>query len=108
MYFTEDLVKQLFASLEQNFSGSRLAFDSISPFLAKRHDPLKNMSAKFNWGIANIREIEAWNNSYELREIKNFWDAPKQYTRRFSLFDRLLFSLPVLRSNYRLALVSFI
>jgi len=107
IYLSQEQVKQLFANLLKHFSGSQLAFDSMSPFLTKRQDPLKNMSARFNWGIADIRDIEAWNSHYQLQQIQTYWDAPKQYLRRFSRFDRLFFSLPILRNSYRLALVSF-
>ncbi|VEP17544.1 Tetracenomycin C synthesis protein homolog [Hyella patelloides LEGE 07179] len=108
MYLAEEQVKQLFANLLQHFSGSQLAFDSMSPFLTKREAPLKNMSARFNWGIADIKEIEAWNSSYKLLEVKSYWNAPEQYLRRFSWFNRLFFSLPWFRNSYRLALVNFV
>ena len=107
MYFTETEVKQLFANLSARFSGSGLAFDSLSPFLAKQHKPQKKLTAKFNWGIADIREIETWDSHYKLEETKNFWDAPPEYIRRFSWLNRCLFSLPFFRHSYRFALFSF-
>jgi O-methyltransferase involved in polyketide biosynthesis len=108
MYFSEEQVKQLFANLLQHFPGSWFAFDSMSALWVKnqkRHDAMKNMSAKFDWGISDIRTIESWNSCYQVTEVLTFRDLPAKYFRRFSLLSRVLFSLPSLRNSYRMALV---
>ena len=104
IYLSEDRVKQIFANLSEHFSGSKLAFDCVSPLLVGRHSPEK-MSARFNWGITDLKKIEAWNSHYQLLEVKSFWDAPERYIKRFSRLNRLLFSLPIICNSYRMALV---
>lgn len=108
MYLSEEQVKQLFANLLQHFPGSWFAFDSMSALWVKnqkRHDAMKNMSAKFDWGISDIRKIQSWNSCYQVTEVMTFLDLPAKYLRRFSLLNRVLFSLPLLRNSYRMALV---
>ncbi|NEQ95265.1 MAG: class I SAM-dependent methyltransferase [Cyanothece sp. SIO2G6] len=101
-YLLEEQVKQIFANLLEHFSGSKLAFDCVSPFLVNRHFP-DNMAAKHKWGIGNLKEIETWNSHYKLLEVRTCWDAPKQYVKRFPWFS-VFFHLPVLRDFYRMAL----
>ena len=109
MYLSEAQVKQLCANLLEHFPGCWFAFDSMSPFWIKnqkRHDSLKHTSAKFDWGIADIRQIETWNSRYKVIEVLKFGDLPAKYVKRFSLISRLFSSLPWFRDIYRLALVS--
>ncbi|RUR85842.1 class I SAM-dependent methyltransferase [Chlorogloeopsis fritschii PCC 9212] len=109
MYLNERQVRQLFSNLLQEFPGSWFAFDSISPLFVKNqkyHDAIKHVSAKFDWGISDIREIKNWDSRYHIMEVCTFKDLPAQYLKRFSLLNRLLFSyIPPLRNTYRLALV---
>lgn len=108
MYLKEAEVKQLFARLLEHFPGSSFVFDSISPFMIrnqKYHDSLKYTSAKMSWGIASLDRLLEWDSRYRILEVCKFSDLPTQYLRRFSLFDRFLFTLPFLRDTYRLALV---
>ncbi|MBW4668490.1 MAG: class I SAM-dependent methyltransferase [Cyanomargarita calcarea GSE-NOS-MK-12-04C] len=109
MYLSEQQVKLLFANLLQEFASCFFAFDSMSPLMVrnqKYHDSLKYTSAKFDWGIANIRKIHNWDGHYQVIEVCTFADLPAKYIQRFSLINRLLFSyIPILRDSYRLALV---
>lgn len=109
MYFNEQQVKQLFANLLEHFSGSWFAFDSVSPLPVKnqkRHDFLKYTSAKFDWGISDIRKIKDWNPRYQVMEVKTFANLPAKYLQRFPLITRLLFLyIPALQKSYRFALV---
>lgn len=107
MYLSEAQVKQLFANLMQHFPGALFAFDSMSPLMAKNqqhHDVMKNMEAKFDWSISNVYNIQEWDDRYQVLEVVRFNDLPVQYWQRFSLKERILFSLPVLRNAYRTAI----
>jgi O-methyltransferase involved in polyketide biosynthesis len=108
MYLKEAQVMQLFAHLMQHFPGALTAFDSMSALMAKnqrQHDIMKNMEAQFDWHLSDVRKIQKWDDRYQVLEIVHFNDLPISYWQRFSLKERILFSLPVLRSAYRLALV---
>ncbi|ODG99986.1 tetracenomycin C synthesis protein [Nostoc sp. KVJ20] len=92
VYFTESQVKQLFAMLADNFPGSFLIFDAISPFMVKYHrnwDAIKYTSANLQWGIKNIQEIETWDSRYKVENSLYFSDC-SQYFPRFPLIERLL------------------
>ncbi len=107
MYFTEAQVKQVFALLVENFPGCYLAFDSMSPFMVKNqkhHDAIKHCSAKFQWGIKEIRDIAKWDDRYQVTEVKLMKDAPAQYYQRMDLFSRLMLSIPPFKNMYRLSL----
>ncbi len=108
MYLSQEQVKQLFANLSNYFPGSWLAFDSVSPFIVKNqkhHDSLRHTSAKFDWGIEDIRLIKNWDSRYEVMEVYTYRDLVTQYQRRFSLFTRLISLIPVFSSMYRVALI---
>jgi len=109
MYLSEEQVQQLFANLLKHFPGCWFAFDSMSPLMVKnqnRHDSVNYTSAKFNWSISDIRQIQDWDSRYQVIEVLTFADLPAKYLRRFSLINRLLFSyIPFLRNMYRLTLV---
>ncbi|WP_200892396.1 class I SAM-dependent methyltransferase [Aliterella atlantica] len=100
-------VKQLFANLMQHFPGALFAFDSMSSLMAKnqqRHDIMNKMAGRFDWHISDVRKIQDWDDRYQVLEVVRFGDLPVQYWQRFSLKERILFSLPVLRNAYRLAI----
>ncbi len=105
---SQEQVKQLFANLSNHFPGSWLAFDSVSPFIVKNqkhHDSLRHTSAKFDWGIEDIRLIKNWDSRYEVMEVYTYRDLLTRYQRRFSLFTRLISLIPVFSSMYRVALI---
>ncbi|MEG3847796.1 hypothetical protein QT971_12280 [Microcoleus sp. herbarium19] len=107
MYFTEAQVKQVFALLVENFPGCYLVFDAMSPFMVKnqkQHDAIKHYSAKFQWGIKDIRDIAKWDSRYRVRQVKFMKDAPAKYYQRMSLFNRLIFSIPPFKNMYHLNL----
>ncbi|HLO50719.1 MAG TPA: class I SAM-dependent methyltransferase [Kamptonema sp.] len=107
-YFSEEQVKQVFSLLVENFPGCYLAFDSMSPFLLNyqnKHDALKHYSAKFQWGIKEIQDIEKWDDRYQIIEVKTIKDAPSQYYQQMDLFNSLLFSIPPFKNMYRFTLV---
>ncbi len=104
MYFEEKQVKELFAALAEEFPGSTLAFDAMSPLMLrmqKRHDTIRHMSAVFRWGIPRIKEIELWDSRYTITDSKNFADAAKNHRSRFPLLMRTLWRLwPSFRLAY--------
>ena len=107
MYLSESQVKQLLALLVENFPGCYFAFDSMSPFMVKnpkQHDAIKHYSAKFDWGIKDIRDIAKWDSRYRILEVETMKDAPLQYDRRMGFFNRLIFSIPPFKSMFRLSL----
>ncbi len=109
MYFTEAQVKQVFALLVENFPGCYLAFDSMSPFMVKnqkQQEAIKHYSAKFQWGIKDIRDIAKWDDRYQVREVKLMKDAPAEYYQRMGLLNILIFSIPPFKNMFRLSLAS--
>ncbi|MGF1677236.1 MAG: hypothetical protein ACFCUV_26645 [Rivularia sp. (in: cyanobacteria)] len=71
----------------------------------QHHDSIKRMSAKFDWSISDIREIQDWNSNYQVMEVVTFGNLEAKFLRRFSLINRLLFKyIPLLKNIYRLAL----
>jgi O-methyltransferase involved in polyketide biosynthesis len=110
MYLPKNSVQQIFTNLAQHFPGCWFAFDSMAPLMARRkHQAVKYTSARFDWAIANIRQIETWGDHYRIHDICTFADLPQripiQHYRRFSRVNRMLFALPYFRDLYRLALV---
>ncbi|MBE9189742.1 class I SAM-dependent methyltransferase [Gloeocapsopsis crepidinum LEGE 06123] len=108
VYFSEEQVKMLLTMLADNFPGGFLAFDATS-WLAvryrRRFDAIKHTCAKFQWGIENIKEIEAWDLRYKI-EASLYLSDFLPYLRRFSWGDRLLFALmPQLLQMYGIHLV---
>lgn len=71
----------------------------------QRHDIMKKMEARFDWHISDVRSIQDWDSRYRVLEVVRFNDLPVQYWKRFSLKERILFSLPVLQNAYRMASV---
>jgi hypothetical protein len=57
-----------------------------------------------NWSVSDGRKIQDWDERYQVLEVFRFNDLPVQYWQRFSLKERILFSLPVLRNAYQVAI----
>lgn len=107
MYLSERQVKQVFTLLVEQFPGCYFAFDSMSHFMVenqKHHDAINFFSAKFQWGIKDIRECQTWDARYQLLEVKNFWDMHSQYYWRMGLLNSLLMMIPPFKDMYRLSL----
>jgi O-methyltransferase involved in polyketide biosynthesis len=96
LFFSEQQVKALFATLAAQFPGSWIVFDAISQLLlAVRHrfDAVKHTSAKFQWGIRNIQEIETWDSRYQLRRSLYIPADFTQYMTRFPRMEQILMRL---------------
>ncbi|MEN9231458.1 MAG: class I SAM-dependent methyltransferase [Thermostichus sp. DG02_5_bins_236] len=109
MYLTEVEVKQAFALLSKYFAGSLVAFDSLAPMSLKsqdKHDSMRHFSARFQWAIQNVKEIQRWDPSYKVIQVKTFWESPAQHRRRLApWWIRFLYACPPFRNAYRLALI---
>ena len=63
MYFAEADVRRLLTRLSAGFPGAQLAFDALTHRgVAEQHrmTAMKNLDAKFDWGIDEIRSLETW------------------------------------------------
>ncbi|AFY58205.1 O-methyltransferase involved in polyketide biosynthesis [Rivularia sp. PCC 7116] len=107
MYLRKQQVKQLFDKLIENFSKSQFAFDSKSSMMLKiQLHLIEHMSAKFDWSISDIREIQNWKSGCQVMEIITFANFEVKVVQRLSvnLIKRLLFKyIPLFRNSYRLA-----
>ena len=69
MYFREDEIKSLFQKLLKHFPGCEIWFDLCGTLSVKnqnKHDTVKKVSARFNWGLDNGRDIEKWDSRIQL------------------------------------------
>ncbi|WP_228049002.1 MULTISPECIES: class I SAM-dependent methyltransferase [unclassified Nodularia (in: cyanobacteria)] len=96
LYFSEQQVKRIFKTLAEHFPGSWILFDATSPFLIsirRGFDAVKYTNAKYQWGIRNIQEIQAWDSRYQVhRSLYIPADFP-QYLNRFPFIERLMMYL---------------
>lgn len=111
-YFSEQQVQSLFAKLAEQFPGSWIVFDTISPLwlaVQNRFDAVKHTNAKFLWGIENIKQIETWNPRYKLcRSLFLPADFP-EYLTRFPRMEQILMKLfPGLQRMSGVHLVQFL
>lgn len=112
-YFEEVQVKHLFAMLADNFPGSKVAFDSLTPYLVRycnRRDAISCTTGRLQWGIANIRDIETWDERYHVVESVVFAEVPhlRKFYRRLPRSIRVAHLLwPPLRRSYRVNLLRF-
>lgn len=107
MYLSESQVKQVFSLLVENFPGCYFAFDSMSPFMVKRHkqhDAINHFSARFQWGIQDIRDIAQWDSRYQVLEVKTMQNTPSKYYWRMGLFNSLIMLAPPFKNMFRLSL----
>jgi O-methyltransferase involved in polyketide biosynthesis len=96
LFFSEQQVKALFTTLAEHFPGSWIVFDAISQLLlAVRHrfDAVKHTSAKFQWGIQNIQQIETWDSRYKLHRSLYIPADFTQYLARFPRMEQILMRL---------------
>ena len=109
MYFPEDDVKRLFGKLAEHFPGSRLLFDSLGPAMVRhqaRHDSVNQTSAKFAWGLADVRALETWGPPCVVETSASFFDAPEAALRHLLWMERAMLLLSTWM-KYRLNRVRF-
>ncbi len=78
MYLHENEVRELFASLQARFPGSRISFDVYSRDTAEyaRNQPsVKKSGVQIHWYIDDARRIESWGRGMRLLEEWFFTDS---------------------------------
>ena len=109
MYFEERQVKGLLAMLADHFPGSLIAFDAMSPLMVrmqKRHDTVNETSARFRWGLSDIKDLEGWDPRYELESSVRFDHLARPHIKRFPLTMRTMWRLwPAMRRSYAIHLL---
>ncbi|MGM9803684.1 MAG: class I SAM-dependent methyltransferase [Muribaculaceae bacterium] len=96
MYFDENKVKGLFKSFLKYFPGAEIWFDvcgTLTVKQQKRHDTIKELSARFKWGLDNGREIEKWDERIKLIRQSS---QGLFFKYRYPLFMRLIATFPKL------------
>ena len=112
-YFEESQVKELFRTLANEFPRSKLAFDSLTPYLVRycnRRDAISQTTGRLQWGITNARDIESWDPRYHIDESIVFAETPqlRKFYKRLPLSIRISHLLwPPLRRSYRVNLLRF-
>jgi O-methyltransferase involved in polyketide biosynthesis len=82
MYLSETDVKNITLNIQQNFPTAQLVVEVSGKFVVNNtwlHRPVAITGAKFNWGINDCREIEAWNRGIKLLHQ---WYITDYYYRR--------------------------
>ena len=63
MYFEEEEVRRILTKLGERFPGAGMFFEAICPWMARHtdlHPDVKLTNAKFKWGLATGRDLDAW------------------------------------------------
>ena len=82
-YFPEELVRNLFAELYQNFPAAEIVFQSISPGIVGRKSSvpiLRRTRAELKWGMRSARDLSAWNPNYQ---FINEWSLVDRFPNRW-------------------------
>ena len=106
MYFTEQQVKAVFNRMITFFPGAEILLETLTPFLvgkSRQHDCVKHIksNAEFNWGVANPRDLEAWDR--RLVYLDN-WVYSDYHKRRWKWIG-LLTKVPALRKKFACRLI---
>jgi len=84
MYFDKKEVYQLFNMFVEKFKQTEFIFDVIHPLLIKnsdKHDSVKNMDAKFKWGVSSKDELFLINKRLKLKSEWSIFDYHKDRWR---------------------------
>lgn len=82
MFFEEQQIKQFLEILTDNFDSFEAQFDLLykgTVKMSKKHDTLKNMKAKFSWGVKDGSEVVKLNPKLKLTGLINFTDEMKHH-----------------------------
>lgn len=102
MYFEKSLVKQFFIDLASRFHG-RIICDMMSTWASKnssKHDIIKDMDAKFKFGVDDFSEIESWHKNISYLKHLSVMEA---FPKRWGFFVRLLALIPPINNATKLA-----
>lgn len=82
IYFPADDNRKLFQLMADNFSPCHYIFDTATDGFIKnqdKHDTLRLYSARIQWELNNIHDIESWSDSYKIEQHINMsLDPPKE------------------------------
>lgn len=96
-YFSEEDVKSIFKTIQENFPGSEIIFEAYSHLMKKawhKHPHIKNAFSMFKWGIETGKLIEKWDKGIRFLQEWHYLDRhPKRW--RWMRFFRYI---PALRN----------
>ncbi len=100
MYFTAAEVRRLVLRISEEFPGSEMLLEAMSPLMARntrRHPAVSQTSATFKWGISSVREMERWDQRIKFVDE---WYYLDQHGKRWG-WMRLLALVPPLRKQMK-------
>jgi O-methyltransferase involved in polyketide biosynthesis len=107
MYLKEEEVKNLIFTLQKEFPGSYLVFDTYSATTAKNvknHPSLKKIGVEVKWGINDAKDITKWGKNLKFVEEKYFTDSEE--TAKLDYGYRLIFKIaslfPIAKKAHRI------
>ena len=105
-YFEADEVKQLILAIKNQFPGSEMLVEVISPLSIARskkaHPSISNV-AEFKWAINDLKEIEQWSDGIKLMHQFYLFD---RYSNRWG-WRRFFKYIPGLRNLFRIGHIRF-
>lgn len=113
VYLDTSIVRKLFATLADRFSGSHIVFDSMTKLVKnhqKSHDAMRYFPAPFAWTIKKPRDVEAWDERYIITDSENFFEMLFEKRSRLPFVMRTFGSLagkllPFLHNSYHINLM---
>ena len=103
IYFDEEKVKDLLIALANNFPGSQVLVEGISPLVTKlRLSGVDKKSAPLKWGVSDFRSVEAWHPAIRLKRL---WHAGDFHRRRWSHLTKVIAAIPRLNRAFKIALL---
>jgi O-methyltransferase involved in polyketide biosynthesis len=106
MYLEEAEVRSLIIAIRDNFPGSEILVEAISPIVArhsKQHPAISKTTAEFRWGVASLREVEKWGHGITLLDELYYLD---RYPERWG-WIRLLRKFPAIRKSFKIGHLRF-
>jgi O-methyltransferase involved in polyketide biosynthesis len=115
MYLPEQELRPLFSRLADAFPGASLAFDAMSSWWIEnqqRHDAIKHMEARMQWGLDDVRDLLWWDSRFTIADSVVLGDVLHRFKRRIPLPYRVLGDLAGLlfqkqTRGYRLNMIRF-
>lgn len=107
MYLKEDEVKSILKTINENFPGSQMLFEAMSPFIVKRsdkHPDVKKYDATFKWGIKSGKEIEKWDIGVKFISEYFYFDRHKN---KHPLIFKLLSIIPAFKKGMKIIHIGF-
>lgn len=101
VYFTEQQVKDVLATIATNFPGAQFAFDTASQWTVERMRKqalMQHVSATFTWGCDDPKRIEPWGAGYRLEESRPLMQLEPD--------ERKYLPVPLLAANWVMSKLS--